>query len=118
QAVPQPVAKQSFPETPAKPTPPIPGPSPTPTMGGRRKNLLFILIPLALLVILGSVLGGGYWLTHNTHTSATTPAPSQQLLGHVFFLSSGSIDTQSNNGINDQLQINLNNLANHTAGKA
>ncbi len=115
QAVPQPVAKQSFPETPAKPTPPVPVPSPAPATGGRRKSLLFILIPLALLVILGSVLGGGYWLTHNMHTS---PTSTQQLLGYVFFLSTGSIDTQSNNGINDQLQINLKNLTNPAAGKA
>src|SRR6266566_544974 len=117
--VPQSVAKQSFPETPMKPTPPISLPSPAPAARGGRKNLLFILIPLALLIILGSVVGGGYWLTHNTHTSATTTStPSQQLVGHVFFLSSGSMDTQSNNGINDQLQINLNNLANPASGKA
>lgn len=113
--LPQPVAKQSFLETPAKPTPPVPLPSPAPVVRRRRKNLLFILIPLALLIILGSVLGGGYWLTHNTHTTTT---PTQQLVGHVFFLSSGSIDTQSNNGINDQLQINLNNLAHPASGKA
>src|SRR5438270_8861848 len=98
--------------TPAPPT--APAPPSTSVPGKRRRGLFIPLIALVILVVLGSGVGAFYWLTH----SSTPTVSTNQSVGHVFLLSSGQVNEQSSQGINDELQIDLHNLSNPASGKA
>ena len=98
--------------TPAPPT--APAPPSTSVPGKRRRGLFIPLIALVILVVLGSGVGAFYWLTH----SSTPTVGINQSVGHVFLLSSGQVNEQSSQGINDELQIDLHNLSNPASGKA
>src|SRR5437764_504726 len=98
--------------TPAPPT--APAPPSTSVPGKRRRGLFIPLIALVILVVLGSGVGAFYWLTH----SSTPTVGTNQSVGHVFLLSSGQVNEQSSQGINDELQIDLHNLSNPASGKA
>src|SRR5207248_7987532 len=88
-------------------------PAKPPLPGRRRRGLFIALIALLILVVLGSGLGAFYLFTRNTPTVVTN-----QSVGHVFLLSSGQVNEQSSQGINDELQIDLHNLSNPASGKA
>jgi hypothetical protein len=60
---------------------------------------------------LGSGLGTFYLLSQRNSAAAS------QVVGHVFFLSSGQLNKNSNQGIDDELQINLNSIPAPDAGK-
>ena len=96
---------------------PVPASAPPPMqhpIDKRQRRGLFIgLASLLVLVLLGSILGTIYWFK----SSATTPA-TVQVVGHVFFVSSGQISEQSSQGINDQLVIDLHNLPAPAADKS
>jgi hypothetical protein len=65
-----------------------------------------LLVALAVLLVI-VLLGSGLLL----YLSVTpTSAPSQTITGHAFFVSSGLINTQSNQGITDELRVSLQNI--------
>ena len=67
---------------------------------------------MLLFVLVGSAFGVYLFNTRNT-----SPTPST-LVGHVFFLSSGLLSSlSSNQGITDELEINLQNLPDPQSGK-
>jgi serine/threonine protein kinase len=108
--VPIPVAVQSSPTTPVistskgVPSPPIP----------RRLNgLRILLIATLIIVLLGSSFAGLYWLTHKS-----TAIVTNQIVGHAFFVSSGQISDHSNQGLNDGLIIDLQNVPNPAPNKS
>ncbi len=133
--VPIPVALQSNPTTPVSSTPNAPsfGTSvqippvipaqpqssipptevlspPTP----RRRNVLRItFIAFLIIVLLGSSLAGLYWLTHKS-----TAIVTNQIVGHAFFVSSEQISDHSNQGLNDGLIIDLQNVPNPAPNKS
>jgi eukaryotic-like serine/threonine-protein kinase len=76
----------------------------------RRMGLLTALAVLLVIVLLGSGL-----LLYLSLTSASTP--SQTIKGHAFFVSSGLINTQSNQGITDELRVSLQNIGDPQSGK-
>ena len=76
----------------------------------RRMGLLAVLAVLLVIVLLGS----GLLL----YLSLTPTSPSSQTItGHAFFVSSGLINTQSNQGITDELRISLQNVGDSQSGK-
>ena len=93
-------------------TPPT-APTKPPGPGRRRRGLFIALIALVILVVLGSGLGAFYLFTRNTPAVVTN-----QSVGNVFLLSSGQVNEQTSQGINDELQIDLHNLSNPSPGKA
>ena len=90
-------------------------PSPTPALPvqKRRPGKLYIVLAAVLLVVLaGSALGA--YLIYTRSTPSTQPT----IVGHAFFVSSGLLSSQnSNQGITDELQINLQNLPDPQPGK-
>jgi serine/threonine protein kinase len=83
--------------------------------GKQRKGLRAALIALAIILVLGAGLGGLYLLNRNA--SAPVVA-SSQIRGHVIFTSSGITSGTSNQGINDEVQIDLHNIPNPAAGNS
>ncbi|HJT56106.1 MAG TPA: protein kinase [Ktedonobacteraceae bacterium] len=81
----------------------------------RRKGLVIGLIALILLILSGSVLGAFFLLNHKP---APPPPVASNIVGHVRFLSSGRLYVNNNQGLNDELQIDLQNIPNPPDGKA
>lgn len=75
-----------------------------------RTGLLIVLV----LLLLASGLSGIYWLTHRSGS----PVNNNQAIGSVSFVSSGQISEQNNNGENDGVVINLQNLQPPASGNA
>jgi len=80
---------------------------------GRRKGLYTVLVSLVLLALLGSGLGVYFGFFHKNSPPVAAPGG-----GQVSFLSSGQLNTNSAQGIADELDIHLQNLATPQAGKS
>jgi eukaryotic-like serine/threonine-protein kinase len=81
-----------------------------------RRGLYIALAALLILALIGSALGAYFAFFSK---GATTP----QIVGHAYFVSSGLLNASSfegisNEGITDQLQINLQNIPPPQPGKA
>lgn len=85
----------------------------------RRRGLFIALIALLIVVLIGS--GGGVFIVFFPpgRTTGNTPA-AIPIVGHTFFISSGLISTnpESNQGITDQLQVNMEKIAPPQSGKS
>ncbi|HLZ81625.1 MAG TPA: protein kinase [Ktedonobacteraceae bacterium] len=88
-------------------------PTNAPPVQKRRPGWLYTaLVAVLLFVLVGSALGAYLF-----YTRSTTPTQSI-IVGHAFFLSSGVLSSRnSNQGITDELQINLQNLPDPQPGK-
>ncbi len=93
--------------------PPTPWPTPIPPAKKQQPNRLFIALA-ALLVI---VLLVGALSTYHLYFSHLASPPPPPILGHAFFISSGLVKQGSNQGITDELQINLKNIPDPEPGK-
>ena len=90
-----------------------PPPTPVPPVQKRRPGWLYIALVLLLLVVLAGSAFGAYLIY-----TRGTPAAQSTIVGHAFFLSSGLLGSKnSNQGITDELQINLQNLPDPQPGK-
>ena len=99
--------------SPQAPRQTLPPPAPVPPVQKRRPGWLYIGLVAALLVVLVGSAFGAYFI----YTRITPPAQST-IVGHAFFLSSGLLSSNnSNQGITDELQINLQNLPDPQPGK-
>ncbi len=88
--------------------------SPPTARSRKRRNLFIALTAVLVLALLGSVIGAFLFFTH---PQSATPVPQTNIVGHAFFVSSGLISKDSNQGITDKLQIDLQNVQNPQAGK-
>jgi eukaryotic-like serine/threonine-protein kinase len=79
----------------------------------RRRGLFLAMIALLIIVLLGGGLGSFYWLTH----TRSAPIAKNQIVGHAYFVSSGQISEYSNQGINDEVLIELQNIPKPAPGK-
>ncbi len=102
-----PVTARSLPTTPAPVTS-------LPTPKRRRKGLLTALIVTLLIVLVGAGLGTFYALNRNNGSVAT----ANPVAGHAYFLTSGLSNEITSQGINDELQIDLQNVPAPAAGKS
>jgi serine/threonine protein kinase len=89
-------------------------PLPPPTSPGRRRRILIALSAVLIGLLAISSLGAGFLALHHNPTVPTRVS----LVGYAFFVSSGELNESSSQGIEDQLQIELNNLPNPAAGKS
>jgi eukaryotic-like serine/threonine-protein kinase len=96
------------------PNTPFPTPPSTSTPWRTRKGL-FIALFVLLFLLAGLSIGVLYVFPAKQSSSATTAAP---VIGDVFFLSSGQLNGQNSQGIEDEVQIDLHNIPNPTAGKS
>jgi eukaryotic-like serine/threonine-protein kinase len=103
---------------PTAPTPPGAPPLPTrpgspPSPSGRRwRGLYTALIILLVFVLLASGLGAFLVLRNQNKSPAAIPG------GQAFYLSSGQLNPNSAQGIADQMQIELQNIADPQPGKS
>lgn len=91
----------------------LPPPAPVLPVQKKRPGWLYgALVAVLLIVLAGSAFGAYLIYTRNT------PPTSSTIVGHAFFLSSGLLSSKnSNQGITDELQINLQNLPDPQPGK-
>jgi serine/threonine protein kinase len=83
-----------------------------PPPGKRRSNSLVICAIIALALLLGGGFGTLLLLSQRDTTA------SVQGTGQAFFLNSGQLNENSNQGINDELQVNLSNMPGPATGKS
>jgi eukaryotic-like serine/threonine-protein kinase len=93
----------------------VPPQSPPPPVWKRRSGLFLATIAVLIIVLLGAGLGSFYWLMHARNVP---PVATHQIVGHVYFVSSGQISEHSNQGINDEVLIELQNIPNPAPGKS
>lgn len=94
-------------------TPPVLSPPSTPAFWQRR-GLRLALVILIICVLIGSGLGTFFLLTQH---SAATPVVTA-VVGKAFFVSSGQMNLTTNQGINDEFQVNLQNIPAPQSGKS
>ena len=98
----------------------LPAPQPTvPTLPPKRgySRLPAVLIVLMILALSGAGLGSLLVLFHPPPVSMQ-PAVPPAIVGHVYFLNSGQVNQNTNQGMDDEVQIDLSNLANPAPGKS
>jgi len=78
-----------------------------------RRGLFIILAVLLMLALVGSSLGAYFAFFSKSATTTASP-----IVGHAYFASSGLLSPDSKEGITDQLQINLENVAPPQSGKS
>jgi len=83
----------------------------------RPRGMLFWLsLLLIIIVLLGSGLGGLYWFASSRGLSAVLKKPV--IVGHAYFFSSGQTNESNNQGINDELLIDLHHIPDTSSGKS
>src|SRR5258708_22822839 len=87
---------------------PVPPSAPPPKRGYRR--LPAVLIVLTILALSGAGLGSLLVLYHPPPVNMQPALP--EIVGHVYFLTSGQVNEITNQGIDDEVQVDLSNLAN------
>jgi eukaryotic-like serine/threonine-protein kinase len=102
--------------TPPAAATPLPIASPPKKRTFPTRYLLFA-IPLILVLLAAGL--GSWTLLKNSNTKNNTPSPaSTGIVGHATLFSSGQISEASNQGLNDEIQISLQNVAPPRSGKA
>ena len=96
-----------------EPAPVVSPPSPPASPGRGRMRL--VLAILLVCVLAGSGLGAFFLFNHQ---SPTTPIVANTTVGQAFFVSSGKRNETTNQGSNDEFQIDLHNITPPTAGTA
>jgi len=86
--------------------------------GSFSKQGRIALIAILILMLLAITLGTLVLLPHRNVSTATPAAPTISVVGHVYFLSSGQLYVNNNQGIYDQVLIDLHNIAVPSAGKS
>jgi hypothetical protein len=79
----------------------------------RLPHLRPILLALVVLLVLGPLIGGLFWLSQRGWGQAGNAS-----VGQVFFVNSGTVSEHNNNGENDGIIVDLNNLQNPASGTA
>ncbi len=92
---------------------PPPVMSPPPPASQRRRGLFLAVAILLVCVVVGSGLGA--FFLFNNH-GPTTPVVANTMVGQAIFMSSGKINEITNQGSNDEFQIDLHNIPNPQAG--
>lgn len=98
-------------------TPPVSPSYPHLTQQQKRSRGLFTGLIVSLIVLLVVVGSGLAYFVLFRHAPATV-SPAQPIVGHAFFVSSGLLSQNSNQGITDELQINLSNLPQPQSGNS
>jgi eukaryotic-like serine/threonine-protein kinase len=95
------------------PMPPVYPPPSTPWW--RRRWLFVALVVIILLLLASSTIGALYLFPGKQ--KGPTPVAASQVVGSVYFLSSGQVNPQNTQGVDDEVQVNLHNIPNPAPGK-
>ena len=91
-------------------------PPPSPSEKGKRLRGWYIVLIAALMItLIGGGLGAFLVLSHRSPATAVAPT---QVVGHAFFVSSGQVNEHSSQGINDEVEIDLQNIPDPAPGKS
>ncbi len=101
-------AARSLPATPMHP--------PEPKVAAPRRGISPVLIILSLLILAGAGLGS--FVAISRATPPSPPAVVAKQVGSIAFLSSEQLNENTNQGIDDQVQIALHNLGSPAPGKS
>ena len=99
-----------------KAAPPSPSP-PVPVAERRGRGFPAVLVFMLLILIVGAALLSYLWFPR-LHSLFPVAAPTTRGVGHVMFLSSEQISENSDQGIDDEVQIDLQNITSPAAGKS
>ncbi len=86
--------------------------------GSFSKGGRIALIAILILLLVATTLGALLILPHKNPSTATPAATTIPVVGHVYFLSSGQLYVNNNQGIYDQVLIDLHNIAAPSTGKS
>ncbi len=93
--------------------------STTPSPPRKRWRGLFVaLIALAILIVAGSSVGIFYLTSHRGATGTPTPVATIPVVGHAVFANSGLFNNDNSQGVEDELQISLQNIPHPAPGKS
>ncbi len=95
--------------------PPAP-PTSSPKRG--RRTLWIALSALLILLVIGASLGAYLIFFSKGHSTTTTTTTTPSVVGHAYFVSSGLLIQNGTNGITDEVEIHLENIAPPAAGRA
>src|SRR5205807_2391407 len=100
----------------------LPQPVKRPSPSKRLKNSLtrnprMAIIGVLILLLVASTLGTLFVLAHRS-TANSNAAPAAKVVGHVYFLSSGRLYENNNQGISDEVLVDLHNIPAPAAGKS
>ena len=104
------------PQSAPKAAPPS-SPPPVPVAERRGRGFPAVLVIMLLVLIVGAALLSYLWFPR-LHSLFPVAAPTTRGVGHVMFLSSEQISENSDQGIDDEVQIDLQDIASPSAGKS
>jgi hypothetical protein len=107
-----PLVQQSAPEAVSSPQLPR-----VPAAGSRRRGFPAVLVMMSLLLLGGTGVISYLWYTR-LNTPVPAAAPVSRTVGRIAFLSSEQLSENSSQGIDDEVQIDLHNLASPASGKS
>jgi hypothetical protein len=93
-----------------------PAPAATPVTRPKKNAPRLPAVLIALMILALSAAGLASLLVFY-HVPATSGASAPVVVGHVYFLSSGQVNENTNQGIDDEVQIDLHGLTNPAPGK-
>jgi eukaryotic-like serine/threonine-protein kinase len=85
--------------------------------GQRSSFLPFSLLMLILVALVGSILGALLLLVPGSVVPGSV-ASTNSVVGHAYFVSSGQMNGNSNQGIIDEMQVDISNVAEPAVGKS
>jgi hypothetical protein len=88
-----------------------------PVAGSRGRGFPAVLVIMLLLLLVGAALLSYLWFPR-LHTLLPVAASTSSMVGRVNFLSSEQLSENSNQGIDDEVQIDLHGLSSPAAGKS
>jgi hypothetical protein len=96
---------------------PPPQPPPVPVAGSRGRGFPAVLVFMLLVFILGAALLSYFWFPR---LSSLFPAAAttDRAVGSVMFLSSDQVSENSDQGIDDEVRVDLHGLSNPATGKS
>ncbi len=92
-----------------------PSPSSLRPPAWKRQKTRGALVALVILVLVGSGLGAFLLFAQRTMVATVSANP---IVGHAYFMSSGQVNQATNQGSNDELQVDLQNISDPHAGKS
>ncbi len=81
------------------------------------RNRRIAIIGAVILLLVASTLGTLFVLAHSS-TANSNAAPVPKVVGHVYFLSSGRLYVNNNQGISDEVLVDLHNIPVPAPGKS
>jgi serine/threonine protein phosphatase PrpC len=110
--------QRSLPPRPVAPLPSEQEMMPTvPPVIRSKKNAARLPRGLIALMVLALSAGSLGWLLVFFHAPTANGQVASLVVGHVYFLSSGQVNENTNQGIDDEVEVDLHNLANPAPGK-